>query len=35
MVLVKLQDDGLFPASEKLRTPQVFESSFVMDIETG
>ena len=38
LVLVQLQDDGLFlvgNASDKLRTPQVFESSYLSDIETG
>ena len=38
MVLVKLQEDGLFlvgNASDKLRTPQVFESSYLSEIETG
>eukprot|EP00731_Ephydatia_muelleri_P020660 Em0013g387a len=38
LVLKKLQDDGLFlvgNASDKLRTPQVFESSYLSDIETG
>ena len=38
MVLEKLQDDGLFlvgNASDKLCTPQVFESSYLSDIETG
>ena len=37
LVLKKLQDDGLFlvgNASDKLR-PQVFESSYLSDIETG
>eukprot|EP00731_Ephydatia_muelleri_P020664 Em0013g391a len=38
MVLVQLQDDGLFlvgNASDKLRTPEVFESSYLSVIETG
>ena len=38
MVFVQLQDDGLFlvgNASDKLHTQQVFESSYLSDIETG